>query len=159
MAQKESAPYKESDAHVPNPYDLTGTVNTTGIGSHQNLASASAVVEADKQASAKSVLDGEAEVVFAGDSVPSQEDQIESLEKVAKKKADEAPVVVGGPTPDEADAAETDGSSDSDGSADSDGSDSKDADSGSTASKDEEPKPATKTAAAKTTAAKSTTKN
>lgn len=147
MAQKESAPYKESDAHVPNPYDLTGTVNTTGIGSHQNLATASAVVEADKQASAKSVLDGEAEVVFAGDSVPSQEDQIESLEKVAKKKADEAPVVVGGPTPDEA-AAETDGSESE--------SDSKTADS------DEEPKdaaPATKTAAAKTTAAKSTTKN
>lgn len=148
MAQKESAPYKESDAHVPNPYDLTGTVNTTGIGSHQNLATASAVVEADKQASAKSVLDGEAEVVFAGDSVPSQEDQIESLEKVAKKKADEAPVVVGGPTPDEAAAAETDGSESE--------SDSKTADS------DEEPKdaaPATKTAAAKTTAAKSTTKN
>lgn len=155
MAQKESAPYKESDAHVPNPYDLTGTVNTTGIGSHQNLATASAVVEADKQASAKSVLDGEAEVVFAGDSVPSQEDQIESLEKVAKKKADEAPVVVGGPTPDEAAAAKTDGTD-----AKTDGTESE-SDS-KTADSDEEPKdaaPATKTAAAKTTAAKSTTKN
>lgn len=114
MATKESAaPYKESDDHVPSPYDMTGTINTSGIGSPQSIESASVIVEADRRAVAEAVLSGEAEIVFAGEnSAPPPKDQIEALEKVAQEKAAEGPIEIGDPTPAEAEAAKETGSED-----------------------------------------------
>lgn len=105
-----AGPYKESDTHVPSPTDMTGTLNTTGVGGPQNLAAVAPAVEIDKQKVARDIVNGDADVMYAGsteDHAPSEEDQQSSLEEVAQKRLDEGPVELGGPTEAEEKAGET----------------------------------------------------
>ena len=94
-------PYKESDDFTPSPFDLTGTLDTSGTGGRTTLEDVSKVVEADKAITAQSVLDGTAEVRYAGEETPSWSDQDEHLIQTAKARTAE-PVDLGGPAPSEA---------------------------------------------------------
>ncbi len=138
---KQGAAYRESDDHVPSPYDMTGTFNTSGTGAHLDLSSVSPVVEVDKEQTAQAILDDDATVLYAENKVPEQSEQESALKEAAQERVDAGPVEVGGPTPAEAEAAEETDSE----------------------VRDDEPKAetktATKTAAAKTTAAKPAAKN
>lgn len=105
--------YVESDEFTPNPMDLHGTFNTSGVGAHHDPSTVSPMFEVDRKATAAQIvaaLDPEdtsvsADTVLLPEGDKDPEAAKEAIKAQAQALLDEGPVVIGGPTPAEAEAA------------------------------------------------------
>lgn len=105
--------YKESDTHVPNPTDMYGALNTSGVGANEDLAAVSPIFAADRKAVAADILRAlnpkdnsvsDARLLFSDDPEVDHAEEAKALKALAKA-ALANPVEVGGPTAAEKDAA------------------------------------------------------
>lgn len=109
--------YVENENHVPNPADMYGTFNTSGVGPSGDLASVSPIFETDKNATAREILNSldpenptsSDRVIFGTPQavVTSDHDgDRDRLKELAEARVNKE-VVVGGPSPIEQEAAKT----------------------------------------------------
>lgn len=109
---KTSTPYKESDDHVPNPLDVSGTVDTTGTGgdlaqSVNEISPVFAQARADALGAALNAVEkdpeGASSSVILPDEEKSHDDAIDDLRSAAESAREQADA---GLSPAKAEAAE-----------------------------------------------------
>lgn len=112
-------PYVEDPDFVPNPTDLHGTFNTSGVGAHHDPSTVSPIFEVDRQATAAQIaaaLDDDDDSVSSDTVLFPSHQQFAAADPEADKEAllnraqarlDNGPVVIGEPGPAEKEAAES----------------------------------------------------
>lgn len=103
--------YKESDDFVPNPSDMRGTYNTSGLGASERIEEVSSVFEVDKVNVAQEIVDAldpdspvSSSKVLLPNPVESNEEALDQIETAAERRLEQG-AVIGGPGPAERDAA------------------------------------------------------